>query len=353
MGEDQFLAAAKKQAKLVHHLRIGGSALSIAVNHPTLSARVSRYFSPFIDQPAADAFWVVGLHGMEAHLDRDRLRQLQHHSGRPKEAYYDVDGLRVVLKNRTGVVHYLSANHFYAVGDLLRFSRQLLNLVSAAYAYSLREKGYLALHASGVSTRGLGTAFAANSGSGKSSVALQLMERGNDFVSNDRVYLKRDGGVVGMAGVPKWPRVNPGTLLSIGRLQGLLEEPKRRKYSAMPPEDLWAVEDKHDVRVDSIYGRGKVALRSRLRELYVLNWRHRVEKMEIVPTNPKDFSSLIMPLTKTSVYDPPWVGLPGEEWLKDVFQGVSVYEVRGGLEISGLVDRVQESLSARLMDISR
>ncbi len=346
MREAEFLTESRPLAAYERNFRIAGTPVSIAVNHPTLAARVERYFSPFADEPADDAIRVVGLHDLEAPLDRDRLRQLQHHSGSPKEAYYDVDDLRVVLKTRTGVVHYLKDREFHAIGDLIRFPRQLLNLVSAAYAYSLRQEGYLALHAAGVSSNGTGIAFAANSGSGKSSVALRLLEAGNDFVSNDRIYLKRDGDAVVMAGVPKWPRVNPGTLLSMESLRGLMAEEKRKLYSRMPPEELWHVEDKHDVRVDSVFGTGRIALRSRLWELYVLNWRRQSGPMSVTEVSPGDLPALVMPVTKTSVYDPPWTAAPTDEELHEALGPVHVFSVRDGLDISGLVNHVASPAGA-------
>ena len=86
------------------------------------------------------------------------------------------------------------------------------------------------LHASGVVRTGSDEAsiFLGNSGSGKSSLALQLIERGGfDYLSNDRVLLKVDRDRVHIVGLPKKPRVNPGTLLASPSLASLLSARKR------------------------------------------------------------------------------------------------------------------------------
>lgn len=348
MREIEFLRENGPTARSVHHLNIAGTPVAVAANHPTLARKVERYFAPFLSEPAQNPMWIVGLHGINAVFDRARLFEMKRASGSSKEAFYDVDDTRVILKTRSGVVHYLSDKRFYAVGDLLKSPRQLLNLVSSAYAHGLKAQGYVAIHAAGISNNGLGIAFAANSGSGKSSVALRLVELGFDFVSNDRVYLKREGDVVLMAGVPKWPRVNPGTILSMESLNGLMGDSQRQKYAAMPKDELWYIEDKYDVRIDSIYGRSRVALRSRLDQLFVLTWSRRGNEMEIAEVRDDDLGDAIAPMIKTGLYDPPSVVQPALSEVGAVLKSVRTQAVGGGLNLEGLVNHVRAEAEARV-----
>ncbi|MGT4071513.1 UNVERIFIED_CONTAM: hypothetical protein I5919_22315, partial [Aeromonas hydrophila] len=91
-------------------------------------------------------------------------------------------------------------------------------------------------HASAVvdAEDGRALVFLGNSGSGKSSLALQLIERGGyEFLSNDRVLMRADRHGVLVAGLPKKPRVNPGTLLASASLSRLLPRPRRRAYEQL------------------------------------------------------------------------------------------------------------------------
>ena len=99
-----------------------------------------------------------------------------------------------------------------------------------------------------------------NSGSGKSSLALQLIERGWLRLREQRpraacaLYAAR----VHVVGLPKKPRVNPGTLLASQMLVAASAAARSvRAYSGMAPAELWNVEDKHDVDVSEALGARK------------------------------------------------------------------------------------------------
>lgn len=56
----------------------------------------------------------------------------------------------------------------------------------------------LTLHATAVAVDGFGALMIGASGSGKSSLALEMMTRGASLVADDRVILRRDGATVRM-----------------------------------------------------------------------------------------------------------------------------------------------------------
>jgi HprK-related kinase B len=115
--------------------------------------------------------------------------------------------------------------------------------------------------------------FLGNSGSGKSSVALQLVERGGyAFLSNDRVLMRADAEGVDVVGLPKQPRVNPGTLLASKSLSRLVSTVRRDAYSQMTPDELWQLEEKTDVDVGQVFESGW-RLRARLGRIYSLRWQ--------------------------------------------------------------------------------
>ena len=116
--------------------------------------------------------------------------------------------------------------------------------------------------------------FAGFSGGGKSTLMLHLMEQsGVDYLTNDRLFVRRDGEHVRARGIPKLPRVNPGTIIGNPRLHGLISQAEYDRFAAMPRDQLWDLEQKHDVHIDRVYGPGRIAPESPLAALVVLNWR--------------------------------------------------------------------------------
>src|SRR5262249_25575804 len=137
------------------------------------------------------------------------------------------------------------------------------------------QEEHLLLHASGVSSNGRAAALAGPPGAGKSTAALQLIEQGFRFLSNDRVLARCGKSPVEAVGYPKLPRVNPGTLLYHPRLGGLLDAGERKALSALPAEELWRLERKRDIDLDQVYGPGTIELRGELTALVLLRWRVR------------------------------------------------------------------------------
>jgi len=129
------------------------------------------------------------------------------------------------------------------------------------------------LHAAGVSRDHRGLVLAGASGTGKSTLALKLAAAGFDFLSSDRLILDpaRRGPV--LTGVPKHPRVNPGTLMNVDCLASLLSERRRSELQTVSAEALWNLEEKHDVNIARQFGPGRHVLRARLAGTLVLNWR--------------------------------------------------------------------------------
>ena len=136
-----------------------------------------------------------------------------------------------------------------------------------------RKEGVLG-HAAGVRIHDKGVAIAGFSGMGKSTLALHLVGRGADFVSNDRLILEKVEPCVWMHGVGKLPRVNPGTILNNPKLKGLLSSQDNERFSALPQEELWELEYKYDVPMDQCFGASHFILSTPMDVLIILNWRH-------------------------------------------------------------------------------
>jgi HprK-related kinase B len=253
--------------------------IDVETNSLRLAGRLQSYFSGYLALQATPAQVhlqaVVGVPDFDA--SKMRLWSRPSTPNRlPKESYHDTAGVRHILKNRTGVLISLSERGGASiVGALDEHANQVVNLIGTLFGLSLLAQGYVMVHASAIVHTGRGDAlvFIGNSGSGKSSLALQLIERGGyDFLSNDRVLMRKEKGVVRVAGLPKKPRVNPGTLLASESLSRLVPRPRRRAYEQLPREELWRLEEKTDVDVERELGAGS-RLTARLGKIYSLEWR--------------------------------------------------------------------------------
>jgi HprK-related kinase B len=136
-------------------------------------------------------------------------------------------------------------------------------------------QGYLLAHAGAVARGGRCIALAGASGSGKSTTALTLVAAGLDFVSNDRLLFKRRGGGVEVQGIPKHPRVNPGTILFNSLLEGLIPRRERARLLSMDREELRTLEQKYDVIIPEVVGPGRFRMEGELEALVAFNWSGR------------------------------------------------------------------------------
>jgi len=320
--------------------RFLGVALSVHTNDARVTSGLARYFAPFrASVPARETLPIYVLQGTPIYdpllLDDVAPRA----PGRTvKEAFYDVPSGRIVVKRRTGVVVYIAESEHYIVGDLVRNLNQAANAISMVFAKAVQRRGYVMLHASAALGEEGGVAFAAHSGSGKSTMALALVEAGYQFVTNDRLLVRLDKGQVEMVGVPKIPRVNPGTLLRLSRLSSLLPQEARRHYEHMSPDVLWAAEEKRDVEVDRIFGPGTFQLTGRLRIVYVLAWRPGGAGWEV---HPLDFAARCAALRQMAkqvgVQDPhPPARAVQETALDAIAAAVPVCEVTGQPDVGAL-----------------
>jgi HprK-related kinase B len=321
-------------------LSFPGVALSVYTNDPRVASGLARYFAPFRSEvPLRDTLPLFALQGAPS-FDPDRLNDvIGRDPGRPiKEAFYDVVGGRIVVNRRTGVVVYIAEPAHAVIGDLVRHLHEAANAVSMVFAKAMLRRGYVMLHASAALGDEGGVAFAAQSGAGKSTMALALVEEGYRFVTNDRLLVRLHNGQVEMVGVPKIPRVNPGTLLRLPRLTSLLPQEDRRRYEHMSPDALWTAEEKRDVEVDQIFGPGTFRLTGRLRIAYILAWRLGEGGWGVRPLDPAARRTVLRRMIKrVGIQDlqPP---LPAaqEESLDAIAGAIPISEVTGPPDVSAL-----------------
>jgi len=171
----------------------------------------------------------------------------------------------------------LGRSELVAVGPCVKNSNQVVNFIISQYISRRLHEGWALCHGAGVAVSDRGIGIAARAGAGKSTLALHLISSGLSFVSNDRLLIRRAGPneAAEMAGVPKMPRVNPGTLLNNADLAGILPAERERELRQLPTEKIWDIEEKYDVMIDRVYGPNRCHYRTELTALLILNWSNR------------------------------------------------------------------------------
>ena len=185
------------------------------------------------------------------------------------------------------------------------------------------------------SPEGTGVLIASPSGLGKSSAALATMDCGCRFMSNDRVLVTLTPTSAYLVGVPKKPRINPGTVLALPSLRSLLSAEDLDAYSRMDRAELWNLESKLDADVEQLYGSGSLVLEAPLRLVFLLAWtpNSTAEPRFQEATEEEAVERLSQQLVPEGPYRQKPQPLPGKDTLRAMLRHVRTYVVTGGVNL--------------------
>jgi len=300
-------------------LSVGGCAIVVDSNSAALLEVLRDYFRAYGVRPTLPGGGKPDIHITALDADEPELGlsfsdwpRDAGKSGR-KDTYVDIPGGRVVRKVRTGMQFLIGEDTQLriAIGRALKNVNQIINLVNSQYMAWLLARGHLMCHAAGVERQGAGLGMAGISGAGKSTLALHLISSGMNFVSNDRLLLGRRDGILEMRGVPKMPRINPGTILANEDLRPIIDEEKRSVLQELSPEALWELEEKYDADIERVYGDGRVTEVCPIEAFVVLTWSFKnAQPTRLVRSTLAERTDLLPAIMK---HPGPFV-LHGEAW---------------------------------------
>ncbi len=273
------------------HLDLGDCRLEVRSNSQALLAELDAYFGGFVAQPGPAQVTLTALEGPAPEIPLElTAKEPEPGKARVKEEYADVPGGRLVRKTLTGMVFLFGHGSNLALGPCLANANQVVNFINNRYIEYKLHQGCFLGHAAAVAHlmadpsggRLRGLALCGFSGAGKSTLAMHVMSRGALFVSNDRLLAEpvntsgssdSSGAGLRMCGVPKLPRINPGTALNNPDLAEVVPQQDRERFLELDADELWQLEHKYDVFLDKCFGEGRFVLQAPMHGLVVLNWR--------------------------------------------------------------------------------
>jgi HprK-related kinase B len=331
------------------NLQLGACSLRLRSNSDELISRLRNYFGHVVSGADTPDLDLIAIEREPPELGVafvDWARE-PGKTGR-KDAYFDLPGGRLIRKVRTGMLFLQSESHRIAAGPCLQYDNQVINFINAQYMNWLQHRGWMICHASGLVYRDCCLGIAGFSGGGKSTLMLHLMEKEDVFyLTNDRLFVRQKAGEAQAVGIPKLPRINPGTIVHNRRLHGLIPEQERQALLQLPPQELWEIEDKYDVLLEQVYGPGKIRPSAPLSAFLVLNWqRDSDHPLEVAPVELSGRRDLLAAIMKSPG---PFYQYPDGSFYTDTtpfdepaylqaLGGVKAYEARGRVDFEGLID---------------
>ncbi len=324
---------------LVSNFAFDGWPVAVRTNSAALKRELDVYYRHFLAQPAAghnviaaaspvpdfELEWVVNAPG-------HGKKKVKEHIGR-------FEGGHVVKKVQTGVHLAYLGNERICAGPLLQNPNQVINFINNVYLDDMLHDDGQLFHAAGVCLGHRGMGLAGNSGRGKSTLAMHLLEQGMDLVSNDRLVVDSLAGLR-MRGIPKYPRINPGTVINQPALLPLATADDIARYRAMPADALWHLEEKYDAPVEDCFPGCQFRLAAELAVFVLLDWnRESKAPFRLEQVLPNQISDLLPAVMKA-----PGILLPGAagrirainptDYMALLAQ-TQLYLLRGGVDFPG------------------
>jgi len=259
----------------VLYLKLGECKLRLNSNSEALIKQLQHYFSHVVSAPADPDIDIIAIERDAPQLDIEFTdwKREPGKTGR-KDSYYDFPGGRLVRKVRTGMLFLQSEQSAIAAGPCEQYDNQVINFINAQYMTWLQQRDWLICHASGLVYKGQTLGIAGFSGGGKSTLMLHMMDNPDiSYLTNDRLFIRSHGDSNDAVGIPKLPRINPGTILHNPRLQALIPAQQREALLNLPKEELWELEQKYDVLIDELYGPDRITPQAPLGAFLILNWQ--------------------------------------------------------------------------------
>jgi HprK-related kinase B len=356
--EESAVSALQNEAPLCAdelYMALGECTLRLRSNSTELVADLADYFSHVACDATTPDVDIIAVERDAPELGIDFIdwKREPGKTGR-KDSYVDLPGGRLVRKVRTGMVFLQSERHRIAAGPCQKYDNQVINFINSQYMNWLQNRGWLICHAAGLVYRGKCLGIAGFSGGGKSTLMLQLLDNDEvSYLTNDRLFIHAGSGQIMARGIPKLPRINPGTIVHNQKLHSLIPAEQREALLQLPAGELWELEEKYDVHIDRVYGPGRIMPEAPLAAFLILDWQRGSEmELEVERVDLAARHDLLGALMKSPG---PFYQYPDGTFLQDTtafdeaaylaaLENVAVYVATGRVDFSALSERCLSGL---------
>lgn len=350
MTVSDYLSRARHECGRELLLDFDGFVIRFLTNSSRLQANLEDYFSHFLagDTVQVDRT-VEGLQSGSPEIEGQwQVKQPDPGKTRIKEHILHGEGYRVVRKILTGVHLFFAGDRYVCVGPLEDNPNQVVNFINNVYLDELLADSGQLFHAAGVSTAGKGLGLAGRSGKGKSTLALKLLDRGLDLVSNDRLVVDQAGPALTMRGIAKYPRINPGTVINEPKLIEMASASDLERYLALSDDALWELEEKYDAFVEDAFG-SEFILSARMNMFVSLAWdRRSTAPTKLTRAEPREHPELVEAVMKMPGVMLPRanerIGAPAIEDYVALLSACDFYILSGTVDFDWAADRIREIL---------
>ena len=329
------------------HLKI-----EVECNSKAIVDELSHYFRHFIttQTPTTISLKISAVNTQSVELDLP-FTEWQREGGKigpAKDTFFDFPELhtRIIRKARTTMVFLQSDSELIAAGPCEQNSNQVINFVNHQILNAHLHNNSLLCHAAALSIQGKGIGIAGFSGGGKSTTMLHLLDiPSSQFISNDRAFVLYGNGTTDITGIPKMPRINPGTIVHNPKLQNMLSNERRDELLALPQHELWELEEKYDVDIEAVWGENSLTDQVPLDSFFILNWQHNssepttvnlvkpAERRDLLPAVMKSFGCFYQYADGHFDTAP---NMSAEQDYIDAFNSINFYEVAGAVDFEAI-----------------
>lgn len=247
-------------------------------------------------------------------LDADQLTAVPRRSGanKPARVYAaNINGGRVVFHRETGVLTMIRPEGWTITGDLRAHPAEVTRGLDAMLSLALVERGYLTLKASALARAGQGLALVGGPDGARRALAVALVGRGFQWVTEDLLLVRVASGHVEMRGLPGLLRLGPAAMLAHPALRAMLANEERARYEGKTWRDLRDSETRYVVNAGEAFGPAGIATGGTLQTIVALRWR----------SGDTSGTPAITPLARPDAY----------EALAEATRSFGLYDLRGTL----------------------
>ncbi len=264
-------------------------------------------------------------------FDRSGLTDVPRRSGASKPARVaiaDRDDRRLIYRHEAGVLTVIEPARWMITGDLHTYPNEVTRALDAMLALALVERGYLTLKGSALARAGQGVALVGGPDSARRALAVTLVARGFQWVTEDSLLVRVAAGHVEMRGLPGLLRLGPAAMTAHPALRAMLTDDERAQYAGQTWRNLREIDARYVVNAADAFGAGGVEEDGALRMIVALRWKG----------NDSSGTSAIAPLARAEAY----------EALADTTRSYGLYDVDGAVPPNfHRLQRIAETVAMR------